>query len=165
VVNRGFKLQVGQTKDCLLVCGKSWVQAPGVLTLSRVATNTSFTVLGLTHLELEPTIYHTWGDNLWFDPPGAWTHDLPHTRRQSRWVKPKIVSSCVVNLGFKLQVGQTKDCLLVCGKSWVQAPGGSNQWLATGRWVSLVSSNNKTDRHDITAILLKVALKTHNPNP
>ena len=41
------------------------------------------TIFGLTHLELEPTIYHTWGDNLWFDPPGAWTHDLPHTRRQS----------------------------------------------------------------------------------
>jgi hypothetical protein len=35
------------------------------------------------------------------------------------------------------------------------------QWLATGRWFSpgtLVSSTNKTDRHDITEILLKVAL-------
>jgi len=34
------------------------------------------------------------------------------------------------------------------------------QWLATGRWYSpgpLVSSTNKTDRHDITEILLKVA--------
>jgi hypothetical protein len=37
------------------------------------------------------------------------------------------------------------------------------QWLATSRWFSLgtpVSSTNKTDRHDITEILLKVALKT-----
>jgi hypothetical protein len=37
------------------------------------------------------------------------------------------------------------------------------QWLATGRWFSLgppVSSTNKTDHHDITEILLKVALKT-----
>jgi hypothetical protein len=37
------------------------------------------------------------------------------------------------------------------------------QWLATGRWFSpapLVSSTNKTDRHDITEILLKVALST-----
>ena len=36
------------------------------------------------------------------------------------------------------------------------------QWLATGRWFSpgpLVSSN-KTDRHNITEILLKVALNT-----
>ena len=37
------------------------------------------------------------------------------------------------------------------------------QWLATGRWFSpgpLVSSTNKTDRHDLTEILLKVALNT-----
>ena len=37
------------------------------------------------------------------------------------------------------------------------------QWLATGRWFSpstQVSSTNKTDRHDITEILLKVALST-----
>ena len=39
------------------------------------------------------------------------------------------------------------------------------QWLATGRWFSLgtpVSSTNKTDCHDITEILLKVALNTIN---
>ena len=39
------------------------------------------------------------------------------------------------------------------------------QWLATGRWFSLgvpVSSTNKTDLHDITEILLKVALNTIN---
>jgi hypothetical protein len=33
------------------------------------------------------------------------------------------------------------------------------QWLATGGYFSPVSSTNKTDRHDITEILLKVALK------
>ena len=35
------------------------------------------------------------------------------------------------------------------------------QWLATGRWFSpgtLISSTNKTDCHDITGILLKMAL-------
>ena len=39
------------------------------------------------------------------------------------------------------------------------------QWLATDRWFSSgtpVSSTNKTDRHDITEILLKVALNTIN---
>jgi hypothetical protein len=39
------------------------------------------------------------------------------------------------------------------------------QGLATGRWFSLgtlASSINKTDRHDITEILLKVALSTIN---
>ena len=34
------------------------------------------------------------------------------------------------------------------------------QWLAAGRWFSTASSTNKTDRHDITEILLKVALNT-----
>jgi len=37
------------------------------------------------------------------------------------------------------------------------------QWLATGRWFSPgppVSPTNKTDRHDITEIFLKVALDT-----
>jgi hypothetical protein len=41
------------------------------------------------------------------------------------------------------------------------------QWLAAGMWFSpgtLVSSTNKTGRHDITEILLKVALIKHN-NP
>jgi hypothetical protein len=37
------------------------------------------------------------------------------------------------------------------------------QWLATGLWFSPgppVSSTNKIDRHDITEILIKVALNT-----
>jgi hypothetical protein len=43
------------------------------------------------------------------------------------------------------------------------------QWFATGRWFSLgtqVSSTNKTDRHDIIEVLLKVVLitVTHNPS-
>ena len=44
------------------------------------------------------------------------------------------------------------------------------QWLAAGRWFSLCTllfSTNKTDHHDITEILLKVALNTitHPPPP
>jgi len=35
------------------------------------------------------------------------------------------------------------------------------QWLATGRWFS-PGTSNKTYRHDITEILLKVALNTIN---
>jgi len=40
------------------------------------------------------------------------------------------------------------------------------QWLATGRWISPgtpVSSTNKTHRHHITEVLLKVALNTTTP--
>jgi hypothetical protein len=41
----------------------------------------------------------------------------------------------------------------------------SDLWQVGGfLWVSPVSSTNKTDRHDITAILLKVALNTIKPN-
>ena len=46
-------------------------------------------------------------------------------------------------------------CTTLCGKVC--------QWFATGRWFSpgpLFSSTNKIDRHDITEILLKVALNT-----
>ena len=43
-------------------------------------------------------------------------------------------------------------CTTLCDKVY--------QWLATDRWFSPVSSTNKTDRHDITEILLKVALNT-----
>jgi hypothetical protein len=44
------------------------------------------------------------------------------------------------------------------------------QWLVTGRWFcpgTPLSSTNKTDRHDITEILLKAALNTinHTPQP
>jgi len=47
---------------------------------------------------------------------------------------------------------------------------GTQAWhfenrIATGWWFSPVSSTNKTDRHDITEILLKVALSTINPIP
>jgi hypothetical protein len=41
------------------------------------------------------------------------------------------------------------------------------QWLATCQWLSLgspVSSTNKTDRHDITEILLKMAFKHQQTN-
>jgi hypothetical protein len=42
------------------------------------------------------------------------------------------------------------------------------KWLATGQWFfpgTLVSSTNKTDRHDRTEILLKGAKKDHIPSP
>jgi hypothetical protein len=44
----------------------------------------------------------------------------------------------------------------LCDKDW--------QWLATGRWKppgTPVASTTKTDHHDITEILLKVALNIH----
>jgi hypothetical protein len=39
------------------------------------------------------------------------------------------------------------------------------QLLAAGRWFSPVSSTNKTDRHDINGLLLKMALNTITLTP
>ena len=58
-----------------------------------------------------------------------------------------------VRISFKRGVLDTT----LCDKVW--------QWLAADRWFSPgtpVSSTNKTDRHDITETLLKVALNTIN---
>jgi hypothetical protein len=55
----------------------------------------------------------------------------------------------------KIHIKINKICGKVC------------QWLPTGLWFSPgtpISSTNKTDRHDITEILLKVALNTITPN-
>ena len=38
-------------------------------------------------------------------------------------------------------------------------------FIATEQWFSPVSSTNKTDHHDVTDILLKLAFNTINPNP
>jgi len=57
---------------------------------------------------------------------------------------------------FESHSGDTTLCNKVC------------QWLTTGQWFSpgtQVSSTNKTDRHDITEILLKVASNTINLKP
>jgi hypothetical protein len=61
----------------------------------------------------------------------------------------------VVRIPLRRGVLNTTLCDKVC------------QRLATGQWFSPVSSTNKTDRHDITEILLKVALNTITltPNP
>jgi hypothetical protein len=64
------------------------------------------------------------------------------------------------------------------GSYWTQLPNGANNFQSTnrvhlelsvyttlGQWFSLstaVSSTNKTDRHDITEILVKVALSSIN---
>ena len=57
---------------------------------------------------------------------------------------------------FECLCSKLQLLLVLCDKVY--------QWLATGsRWFSpgpLISSTNKTDRHDITEILLKVALNT-----
>jgi len=53
--------------------------------------------------------------------------------------------------------------LLMARHTWYNITWCDKVWLTAGRWFypgTAVSSTNKTDCHDITEILLKVALKT-----
>ena len=83
------------------------------------------------------------------------TRRKPHTCRKSltnfnTCCTPRL-SPLMLWVRLLLRARLTTLCDTVC------------QWLATTRWFSPclpVSSTNKTDRHDITEILLKVALNT-----
>jgi hypothetical protein len=55
-----------------------------------------------------------------------------------------------------------KMILLICKniETGENAVTRKTTWFATGRWFSPVSSTNKSDRHNITEILLKMTLNT-----
>ena len=87
----------------------------------------------------------------WEVPSWSWSHNS--------WMYNYLCSQCLspltlcVWLLFRQGVLYATLCDKVC------------QWPATGLWFSLgapVPSTNKTDRHDITEILLKVVLNTIN---
>ena len=68
------------------------------------------------------------------------------------WIYYYLCNQCLSPLMLWVRITR---CTTLCDKVC--------QWLATGLWFSLgtvVSSTNKTDCHDITEILLKVALNT-----
>jgi hypothetical protein len=76
------------------------------------------------------------------------------------WIYNYLCNQCLSPLSYEFEprswggVLDTTLCDKVC------------QWLAIGGEISPatpVSSTNKTDRHDIAEILLKVALKHHKP--
>jgi hypothetical protein len=76
------------------------------------------------------------------------------------WIYNYLCNQCLSTLmlwvRMSIRVRWTTLCDKVC------------QWLATGRWFSLdppVSTTNKTDRHEITEILLKVVLNTITLTP
>jgi hypothetical protein len=71
------------------------------------------------------------------------------------WIYNYQCNQCLSSLMLWIQISIRARCTTLCDKVC--------QWLATGQWFSpglLVSSTNKTDRHNITEILLKVALST-----
>jgi hypothetical protein len=71
------------------------------------------------------------------------------------WIYNYLCSQCLSPLMLRVRISIRARCTTLCDKVC--------QWLATDQWFSLgapVSSTNKIDRHDITEILLKVALNT-----
>ena len=74
------------------------------------------------------------------------------------WIYNYLCNQCLSPLMLWVRISIRVRCITLCDKVC--------QWFATGRWFSLghpVSSTNKTDCHDITEILLKVALNTIKP--
>jgi hypothetical protein len=71
------------------------------------------------------------------------------------WMYNYLCSQCLSPLMLWVPISIRARCITLCDNVC--------QWLATGRWFSPgtpVSFTNKTERHDMAEILLKVALNT-----
>ena len=82
-------------------------------------------------------------------PSWPWSH--------GSWIYNYLCNQCLSSLMLLVRISIRARCTTLCDKVC--------QWLETGRWFSPgtpVSSTNKIDRHEITEILLKVALNTIN---
>jgi hypothetical protein len=80
-------------------------------------------------------------------PSWPWSH--------GGWIYNFLCNQCLSPLMLRVRISFRVRCTTLFDKV--------SPRLATGRWFSPgppVSSTNKTDRHDITEILLKVALST-----
>jgi hypothetical protein len=88
----------------------------------------------------------------WIRPckPPQWGPSWPWS--YGSWIYNHLCNQCLSPLMLRVRTSIRARCTTLCDKVC--------QWLATGRWFSPGSSTNKTDRHDITEILLKVALNT-----
>jgi hypothetical protein len=121
--------------DLRQLCGFLWVPWAPVLNLWHIVFRFNGCDDGL-HSKFFPEIQktHLWrNSNLMFKWGCIW------------WV----LFVCLMTYAIRAR------CTTLCDKIC--------QWLATAVWISLgppISSTNKTDRHDITEILLKVALNT-----
>ena len=79
-------------------------------------------------------------------------------RSYCSWIYNYLCNRCLSPLMLWVRLPLRARSTTLCDKVY--------RWLATSWWFSpdtLVSSTNKTDRHDITEILLKVELNTIKP--
>ena len=82
-------------------------------------------------------------------PPWLWSY--------GSWIYNYLCNQYLSPLMWWIRISTRAKCTTLCDKVC--------QWLATGRSFSPgppISSTNKTDHHDITEILLKVALNAIN---
>jgi hypothetical protein len=70
------------------------------------------------------------------------------------WIYDYLCNQCLSSLTLRVRISLRRGALVtaLCDKVY--------PWLLAGRWFSSVSPTNKTHNHDITEILLKVALNT-----
>ena len=86
----------------------------------------------------------------WLGPLWSWSY--------GSWIYNYLCNQCLSPLMLWVRISIRARCTTLCEKVC--------HWLATGRWFSpgpSISSIIKTDRHDITEILLKVALNIIKP--
>ena len=139
--------------------------SPWCCVLSGEATDTNVILCGLTPSGLDPTVYQwenvcwnfvvyiiLWQFYIYFGP--LWLYgSLIYNYMRNQCLSP-------LQLWIRIILH-----ILLCTRNNVMWK--KIQWLPTGRWFSPgipFSSTNKTDRYDIIAILLKVALSTINLN-
>ena len=88
---------------------------------------------------------------------------------EASYYERKIYTFVIVILWY-LNLQPPVQSVLITTKLWVRilfSATCTRWWLAVDRWFSVrtpVSYTNNSDLHDITEILLKVALNTINPN-
>ena len=90
---------------------------------------------------------YIWTCNELWRPSWPWSYDS--------WNYNYLCNQCLSPLMLWVRISIMARCTTFCDNVC--------QWLTISRWFSpgtLVSFTNKTDRHDITEILLKVTLST-----
>jgi hypothetical protein len=115
-------------------------------------------VVGFTWLGHEPMIYHTQGEHSNHYIDYVISKGLSWPWSYGSWIYNYLCNQCLSPLMLWVRLplrARSTLCDKVC------------QWLPAGHWSSpgpQVSSTNKTHCHDITEILLKVALKPNQTN-
>jgi hypothetical protein len=89
----------------------------------------------------------------WF---GLWCLTLLSTIFQLyHWIYNYPCNQCLSPLMLWVWISIRVRCTTLCDRVC--------QWLTTGQWFSLCPPGSSTDRHNITEILLKLALNTIKP--